>query len=131
MGCSQSDTVVNPNTVLKILHFNDVYEIEERKPNGDPNQVLAGAARFVTAMEQHGLSKKLVLFSGDMFGPSNLSSHFKGEQMIEVYKRLKVQVSCLGNHDTDFGLAKMSELIEKTKTPWLMSNLFIGTETIG
>lgn len=50
--------------MLKILHFNDVYDIEARADH------TAGAARFVTAMEQHGLQLKLVLFSGDLFGAS-------------------------------------------------------------
>lgn len=39
---------------LKILHFNDVYDLEERKANsttGEGRQIVAGAARFVTAME--------------------------------------------------------------------------------
>lgn len=86
----------------------------------------------MTAMKEHGLDKKLVLFSGDIFGPSNLSTHFRGEQMVEVHKRLKVSVSCLGNHDTDFGLLRMSELIKMTGTPWLMANLFLADgRTVG
>jgi 5'-nucleotidase len=65
-----------------------------------------------------------VLFSGDLFSPSMLSSYFKGEQMIAVFNRLNIKVSCLGNHDTDFGLEKMSENIAKTNSVWIMSNLF-------
>jgi len=43
--------------------------------------------------------------------------------MVEVYKRLKVAVSCLGNHETEYGIPRMTELIKMTKTPWLMANL--------
>lgn len=44
--------------------------------------------------------------------------------MIEVFRRLNVKVSCLGNHEMDFGLERMEELIEKTRpTTWLMSNI--------
>ena len=122
--------------MLNILHFNDVYDIEERKSHqkvSEGYQPICGAARFVTAMEQHGSSQKLVLFSGDLFSPSVLSMYFQGEQMLEVFNRLHVKVSCLGNHDTDFGLAKMSELIDKTNCPWIMSNLYmkVSGETIG
>jgi|LakMenE01Jun11ns_1017448.scaffolds.fasta_scaffold9629142_1 2',3'-cyclic-nucleotide 2'-phosphodiesterase (5'-nucleotidase family) len=46
--------------------------------------------------------------------------------MIEVFKRLNVAVSCLGNHDTDYGLAKMSELIEKTQSVWIMANFYLN-----
>lgn len=119
--------------IIKILHFNDVYNIEERvnKAHGDLPDLCPGAARFVTAIESRGSEQKLVLFSGDLFAPSNLGAHFKGEQMLEIFKRLNVAVSCLGNHDTDYGLAKMSELIEKTKGVWLMANLYLDGKIIG
>ena len=51
--------------------------------------------------------------------------------MVEVFKRLNVKVSCLGNHDTDFGLIKMVELIEKTEIPWIISNLYFEGKIIG
>lgn len=51
--------------------------------------------------------------------------------MVEVFKRLNVGVSCLGNHDTDYGLAKMSDLIKQTGSPWLMSNLYHEGKIIG
>ena len=57
------------NTIktLKIVHFNDVYNV-------DPNNIepKAGAARFLTAVNylknEHPC---LVLFSGDCFSPSS------------------------------------------------------------
>ena len=46
--------------------------------------------------------------------------------MAGVFNSLNIKVSCLGNHDTDFGLQRSKELIEMTKpTKWLMSNLTI------
>lgn len=44
--------------------------------------------------------------------------------MLAVYNRLDINVTCLGNHDTDFGLDRMTELIRQTNSPWIMSNLF-------
>ena len=40
-------------------------------------------------------------------------------------------MTCLGNHDTDFGLAKMTELISQTKSIWLMANLYHDGKIIG
>jgi len=60
---------------LEIIHFNDVYNIEERDSD---KTVVAGSSRFVTAMDQYGSSEKLVLFSGDLFFPSYLSNHYNG-----------------------------------------------------
>ena len=84
---------------------------------------MPGAARFVTAMESY--SRDLCLFSGDLFSPSALGSFFKGDQIVDVFKRLNVDVTCLGNHDTDYGLKKMSELISATQGVWLMANCYV------
>jgi 5'-nucleotidase len=48
-----------------LLHFNDVYEIEEGL-----HEPVAGAARFKTAIDTFGGNNPLVLFSGDVFSPS-------------------------------------------------------------
>jgi hypothetical protein len=56
---------------------------------------------------------------------SRLSTHFKNEQMLENLNRLNVSVSCLVNYDTDFGSAKMSDLIAKTQVPFLMFSLYL------
>ena len=61
------------NEYLEILHFNDVYVLTEGEA-GVPT--TGGAARFVTAMKQHGSERKLVLFSGDLLAPSLLSEFF-------------------------------------------------------
>lgn len=55
---------------LEILHFNDVYDIEGRPPTMDPNDVLAGAARFKRALDMYRSKEKLTLFSGDLLFPS-------------------------------------------------------------
>ena len=53
---------------LKILHFNDVYDISE----DEKNHVCGGIARFASAMQAH--KKKdpntVILFSGDLWSPS-------------------------------------------------------------
>ena len=64
---------------LQILHFNDVYNIEERKAIKDGSPISAGASRFVTEFKNRGMNEKLVVFSGDLFSPSALSTHLKGE----------------------------------------------------
>ena len=58
-----------PFKKLDIIHFNDVYNIEEndKEPKG-------GAARFVNLIEhllKSSSNPTLVLFSGDAISPSN------------------------------------------------------------
>jgi 2',3'-cyclic-nucleotide 2'-phosphodiesterase (5'-nucleotidase family) len=132
------------NDYLDILHFNDVYVLTETEGEaGVPT--TGGAARFVTAMKQHGSERKLVLFSGDLLAPSLLSEFFYGMQFVEVFNALNVQVSCLGNHDVfDYGVnnfkefdcrsrALVDETTDKTKRKynhWLMANCFLEKKAI-
>lgn len=105
---------------LEIAHFNDVYEIEE---SGDGK----GPARFYTALKTSALNS-LLLFSGDCFSPSHgeiyaVSERFRGSQMVAVLNRLQVKCATIGNHDLDFGLVRLRELIAETDFPWVQSNL--------
>jgi hypothetical protein len=69
---SSNSSNSNDKKTLKIIHFNDVYNV-------DPSHIepKAGAARFLTAVN---LIKKehpcLVLFSGDCFSPSSCNFNF-------------------------------------------------------
>lgn len=58
-------------TIISLLHFNDCYNVEQRavEPAG-------GAARFKTALTSFIDYDPVVLFSGDILGPS-ISEYFK------------------------------------------------------
>ncbi|KAJ8926041.1 hypothetical protein NQ315_009896 [Exocentrus adspersus] len=104
---------------LVILHFNDVYNVEPRQ---SPEPV-GGAARFSTAIKSLQHLHPLILFSGDAFSPSMLSTFTRGEQMIPVLNEIGTHCAVLGNHDFDHGLEVLSEWVSKTDFPWLMSNV--------
>lgn len=50
---------------LSIVHFNDVYEVQERG-----KEPVGGAARFKTRVESIRKLNPLVVFSGDCLNPS-------------------------------------------------------------
>ena len=58
----------------------------------------------MSAFDKYNSKSKLVIFSGDLFFPSNLSTFYEGEQMIVPFNRLNVDISCLGNHELDLGI---------------------------
>ncbi|CAL8082685.1 unnamed protein product [Calicophoron daubneyi] len=106
--------------VLNILHFNDVYNVEEQK-----TEPRAGAARFRTALKNHGAGDdSIVLFSGDALSPSSLSTVTHGRHMPVVLNDLLITCAVIGNHDLDFGLDLFCECMEMCKFPWLNSNVF-------
>ena len=84
---------------------------------------MGGAARFCTAVKSYAHLNPIVLFSGDAFAPSIMSTFTKGEQMVPVLNKLGTHCACYGNHDFDFGIETLEELAEKTSFPWLMSNV--------
>ena len=96
------------NSVLNIIHFNDVYDIE-------PEPTRGGIARFYTAVQKYSKDNAMTLFSGDIFSPSHrnfnktllffFKNHIKvstihmGKQMIVPINKLNITASCFGNHE--------------------------------
>ena len=111
-------------TTLAILHFNDVYNVESRE---DPEPV-GGAARMKRAFDTFSGLNPLVLFCGDALSPSMLSTFTKGSHMIPVLNKLGTHCAVYGNHDFDFGMESLLDVVEQTNFPWLMSNI-IDKET--
>eukprot|EP00041_Stephanoeca_diplocostata_P032005 m.1012301 g.1012301 ORF g.1012301 m.1012301 type:complete len:965 (+) comp24066_c1_seq7:370-3264(+) len=108
---------------LKLVHFNDVYNVTASK-TANP---CGGAARFVHKvkgiLEESNQCKPIVVFSGDAFNPSLLSTVTKGEHMVPVLNALEIDAAVFGNHDFDFGLEQLSALKETCEFPWMMSNV--------
>ncbi|XP_039298682.1 trifunctional nucleotide phosphoesterase protein YfkN isoform X3 [Nilaparvata lugens] len=120
---SGGGTMSQSDSVLTILHFNDVYNVQPQREEPE-----GGAARFVAAIKAHAHLDPLVLFSGDVFSPSMLSTFTKGEQMSCVLNNCNVACAVFGNHEFDFGLEVLSARTAETNFPWLMSNV-IDNET--
>jgi 5'-nucleotidase len=101
---------------LRIVHFNDVYEIQPVSGGA-----LGGAARVATIINE--FDNPLILFSGDAFSPSLMSSIFKGKQMIDTFNQLGLDYATVGNHEMDFGLDLAVELIGQSQFSWLSANV--------
>ena len=52
--------------------------------------------------------------------------------MLKVFNKLNVEITCLGNHDLDYGIERMKDLVARTApTKWLISNINVEGEPIG
>lgn len=113
-------------TQFSIIHFNDVYEARSATGTAAP-----GAARFVADINQEAKQLKilntgvqpLTFFSGDILNPSILSRSDRGLHMADVLNRSKVDVSCFGNHEFDFGEDDLRQFIGQTDCQWVISNV--------
>lgn len=87
--CASNGRTLGP---VRILHFNDCYNIEakECEPKG-------GASRFKTALDQHRNDHTLVLFSGDILGPSISKFPILS---LSYLKTRAVRSACCGQHST-------------------------------
>ncbi|XP_076354101.1 mannosylglucosyl-3-phosphoglycerate phosphatase-like isoform X2 [Tachypleus tridentatus] len=104
--------------VVTILHFNDCYNVEPQ-----PQEPVGGAARFCTALKSFSDLEPMILFSGDIFAPSIMSTFTKGEQMVPALNAFGVHCAVFGNHDFDFGVDNLSSFVKQTTFPWLISNV--------
>ncbi len=68
---ASSSSSANVADSVTLIHFNDVYNIEQR-PNG--KEPIGGAARFKTRVDSLRDLEPLILFSGDALNPSNSQS---------------------------------------------------------
>jgi len=105
---------------LVILHFNDVYHIQATRTTNP----VGGADRFYTCVKNQLHDQPLILFSGDAFSPSTLSSVTKGSHMPAVLNKVGIHCSMIGNHDLDFGVDVCTTLVNRCNFPWLLSNVF-------
>ncbi|KAI0241879.1 hypothetical protein L0F63_004273 [Massospora cicadina] len=106
----------NYDEYVDILHFNDVYHIEEGRV-----EPVGGAARFKGELSRVFSTLKrdaplstdepLVLFSGDAFNPSTQSTITKGSHM-----------------DFDFGVPVLEDLAKRCNFPWLLSNIAVDEQ---
>lgn len=66
----------------------------------------------------------LTLFSGDAFSPSLLSTELEGENMVKPLQAFGIDLACYGNHDLDYELDHVMDMIKRTGFPWLLSNVY-------
>ncbi|KAL0071665.1 hypothetical protein AAF712_001522 [Marasmius tenuissimus] len=116
---------------LNIVHFNDVYRVSPQKLSSQSSDTidvtqfsaLLDAIRNEWSERPDGKKEGLTLFSGDLFSPSVESSVTRGSHMVPVMNHLAPDVSLTGNHDFDFGYPHLSNLVQDTSFPWLLSNI--------
>ena len=115
VGCFRAWFAPEPNSKLpdlRILSVNDVYKPER----------LALVRTVARAAADPGVLVKQVL-PGDLLGGSLYASEHLGESTVDVLNSLGVDYCLLGNHEFDYGEERLRELMDKSRFPWLGSNV--------
>ncbi|KAL4954639.1 Metallo-dependent phosphatase-like protein [Aspergillus filifer] len=119
---------------VQFVHFNDVVSFiqphECPRPNYRQYHVPSPSllTRFLNLRRDFAASnpnsQTFTVFSGDAFSPSLEASVLKGEQALPLLDLIGIDIGCYGNHDFDFGDARLIELSNQLRFPWLLSNAY-------
>ncbi|OGP75357.1 MAG: hypothetical protein A2Y80_10595 [Deltaproteobacteria bacterium RBG_13_58_19] len=111
-------------TSLRILYVNDFHGYAEPyKAKGDGP--LQGGMAYLAAQVQQLRRERptLLLAAGDMIRGDTWANLFQGFSVIELMNAMKFDAMVVGNHEFDYGLKVLKEIIAKAKFPILGANV--------
>ena len=110
---------------LTLLHSNDLHgdflpEIKDGLETGGLSR-LAGYIRKVRSEEKNVIYAN----AGDMFRGSIIDSEYLGLSTIDLMNSLSPDVTTVGNHEVDYGVAHLLFLEKCARFPIINANLFV------
>jgi 5''-nucleotidase/2'',3''-cyclic phosphodiesterase and related esterases len=109
-----------------VLHINDTHSrIEPMPANDSRNANKGGMIRLEAAVENERKENKnvLLLHSGDLVQGTPYFNVFKGRAEVEILNFMKVDAAAIGNHEFDYGLDVLKDMVELATFPFLSTNL--------
>ena len=111
---------------LTILHSNDIHG--DFLPSVGKNGIMQGGlSRLSGYVKKVREEEENVLYAnaGDMFRGSVIDSEFKGLSTIELMNMLSPDVTTIGNHEVDYGVAHLLFLEKCARFPIINADLYI------
>ncbi len=112
----------NDTTEIIILHTNDMHS---KIDNFDKLKTVVDSYK--------SKYKNVYLFSaGDLFTGNPIVDQYKnpGYPMIQFMNKMPYDLSCIGNHEFDYGQAKLNERIKQAKFPFICANIETQKNTV-
>ncbi|MBP3868758.1 MAG: metallophosphoesterase [Solobacterium sp.] len=110
---------------LTLLHSNDLHgDFLEDTSNGIRTGGLARLSGYVNQVRQQEESV-IYAIAGDMFRGSIIDSEYLGLSTIDLVNLLNPDVTCIGNHEVDYGIAHLLFLEKCARFPIINANLFV------
>lgn len=106
---------------IVILHTNDVHGADVAIPGTSIG--TAGVVQLKKDFEAAGAKKVLLLSDGDAIMGKPLVSADKGKSAIEFMNAAGYDAMSVGNHELDFGLENLKELVKLANFPILDANM--------
>jgi 5'-nucleotidase / UDP-sugar diphosphatase len=104
---------------ITILHTNDIHARVEESKEG------IGYAKLSTLVKQQKASNPntLLVDAGDTFHGQTIANLVRGESVVAIMNSIGYDVMTAGNHDFNYGYARLQELAGKAKFPVLGANV--------
>ena len=115
----------NEITKLTILHSNDLHG--DFLPRNIGGHEVGGLCRLSGYIKKVREEKENVLYAiaGDLFRGSIIDSEYCGLSTIDLVNILRPDVTTVGNHEVDYGLAHLLFLEKCARFPIINANLFV------
>lgn len=110
---------------LVILHTNDTHSRIEPLPDNDKfNPDLGGVVRRAAFVDKVRLENEntLLFDAGDFLQGTPYFNMFKGEVEVEAMNLLKYDAVTLGNHEFDYGMDVLENIVKKATFPIVCTN---------
>jgi len=110
---------------LTILHTNDMHG--DFLPE-DMNGIQTGGLKRLSGYVQKTRKENpntIYAMAGDMFRGSVIDSEYLGLSTIDMVNIMNPDISCIGNHEVDYGIAHLLFLEKCATFPIINANLFI------
>mmetsp|Transcript_14267 Transcript_14267/g.18632 ORF Transcript_14267/g.18632 Transcript_14267/m.18632 type:complete len:657 (+) Transcript_14267:74-2044(+) len=119
-----ADNEAESSLWLRIVHINDVYELDNFPCfKSLVDDVSTAKTNEGGGQQQQGPHRTIVTLGGDFLGPSLLSSLDRGFAMVDCMDTSGVTHVCIGNHETDVPDEALAKRIAQSKFIWLNSNM--------
>ncbi len=109
--------------LLVIFHTNDVhgYALEEKDGDGRPARL--GYARLKAYVDRYPARHKLLLDAGDVLHGQPFATARRGEFIARMLAPLGYDALAVGNHDFDYGRARLMELRDTYHLNFIAANI--------
>lgn len=117
---------------LSFIHWNDFhaanisYEIRPAKKDRFQSYFVGGSAilkSYIDSLKKANVNPTVV-FAGDDFQGSPISTFTRGQSQIDLMKIIKPDVLTIGNHEFDYGSSRFKDMIRSSSLNYVSSNLY-------
>lgn len=134
LGCGSSKPAASPTSqykTIKIIHWNDFHAqntTRTLRKEGKPYRVGGSAILkgYIDSLRNLAPDRSLVLFAGDDFQGTPVSTFTKGRSQVILMNEIKPDAVVPGNHEFDYGKDNFISLLGEAQYDIVCANLVVS-----